>query len=652
MKFGPVPPKRVPKQDSAKVLLLAERWQRAQQAQASWAERARKAVDFFEGRQWTQDQLAEMKRMKRPALTFNIINRFVRLVLGYHAGNKSDITFKPGQDSQSSEATAEALSRVAKAIAEMSALEYVDVEVFADGLVTGRGYYDTRLDFDENDLGECMTRAADPFSTYPDPDCDTYDLNETAAYVSTARNVSLDEIELAFGLKVAQLLKPFITGQTPIAPISSLIIDEEITPVRNFSEVDSEKTPWWDQFYSLAGDFVDTRRKTIRLVEMQHKVAEPRNVIIDLETGDKKVLPLAWDAERIQKVLLHCELLNNPCVVQRRMVERIQWTTMAGDLLLYDAPSFYDGYTITGYFPYFRRGVTRGMVEDLIDPQMEKNKRRSAEVEIVSKSANGGWKVHKDAMTPKQKQDLRRFGSTPGTIVEWQGENEPEQIQPNAPPMAQRFLEQKAEDDVHIIAGLNESSFGDLDRVQSGRAIEARQRQAVLAIQSYMDNFRRSKELLGKRHLGIIQNHYTEQRLYRVIGEDGKFAQVAINQQMTDPASGITAILNDVTRGKYSVVIDEAPISATFLNAQFEEMMEILEKIGPAIGPMLPMLAPLIVGQSSLPRKDEWIAAIQQALGMAAQPAPPPGPGGPGQGQQAPAPQGGNVIPFNAATGG
>ena len=112
MRFGPVPPKKLPQQDPSKVLLLAERWQRSAWAQQRWAERAKQAVDFFEGRQWTEKQLADMKRQKRPAFKFNIIAPLVRLVLGYHRSNKTDITFLPDQDARSTEQLAEALTRI------------------------------------------------------------------------------------------------------------------------------------------------------------------------------------------------------------------------------------------------------------------------------------------------------------------------------------------------------------------------------------------------------------------------------------------------------------------------------------------------------------------------------------------------------------
>jgi hypothetical protein len=133
---------------------LAEKWQRAAYAQQRWAEPAKKAWDFFEGRQYTERQLEELRRQRRPAFKFNMIAPLVRLVLGYKRANKTDSTFLPGQDMRASEDLAEALTRIEKVISEQSRMPFVDTMVFLDGMVGGRGYYDTLLDFETNDLGE------------------------------------------------------------------------------------------------------------------------------------------------------------------------------------------------------------------------------------------------------------------------------------------------------------------------------------------------------------------------------------------------------------------------------------------------------------------------------------------------------------------
>lgn len=639
MKFGPVPPKKLPKQDNEKVLLLAERWQRASYAHQRWAESAKEAVDFLEGRQYTEAQIAAAKAAKRPLLKFNIIAPIVRLIIGYHRNNRTDVVFKPQDMRPDAEAIAEALTKLDREIADNCGLEYIDPEVFLDGIASGRGWFDTRLDFEHNDLGDAKTVSLSPFSVKVDPDADTYDLNESAAFMQIDRMVSMDEIEGAFGKQVADLVKPWTMGQTPLAPVSSIVLNDEAFPVRYFGQYEDADHHYWDHIHSLLGDHVDTHRKTIRLIETQHKVREPRNVVIDLETGDKKVLPEDWGQDKIQKILMHAEAVGNPCVVQRRTVERIQWTTMCADLILYDAPSMYNQYTMTGFFPYFNRGVTRGAVDDLIDAQKEKNKSRSNRVEIESKTANGGWMYREDSLDPVQEQNLKKFGSAPGVTVKWKGEVQPSQIQPSSPAMAYERLERQSDDDIRRISGVNESALGESDVAnQSGVAIQARQRQAVVSVQMYMDNFRRTKQLVGMRHLDIIQNHYTEPRIYRITGEDGKLGQLAINQVLMDPASGAKRILHDVTSGRYLATVDETPTSATFAAAQFEEMMQLLEKLGPALGPSLPMFADLIIGMSSMPRKPDWIERLQQ-LGVGAPPpvaAPPGQPVPPGGGQPVP----------------
>lgn len=643
MKYGPTPTDKLPEQDQTKVMILAERHQRASWAHNKWAESAKVCVDFFEGRQWTAKALADMAAQKRPALQFNVIAPLVRLILGYHANNKTDITFSPGSDARSSEEIAEILSRLEKNAAMSTGLKFVDGEVFLDGIVAGRGFYKTVLDFENNDLGEISTKAQDPFSTYIDPDADTYDLNESSAYIQTAKMVSIDEIEGTFGKKVAGLVRPFTQGHTPVAPVTSMMVGDEVSPVRTFGQRDETSNEWWDTFYGTMGDFVDTYRKTIKIIQSEHRVTEQRNVCIDLETGDKKVLPVDWNRDRIEKILYYGQSIGNPLIVERRQVTRLQCTTMVGDMLLHDAPSPYDTYSIAGYFPYFRRGMTRGAVEDLIDPQKEKNKRRSVEVEVTSKLSNGGWAYHESSLDPVQERKLKNFGASPGFMLKWKGEKEPHQMTPAAPAMAHERLEQKAQDDIRTISGINESALGELDRVQSGRAIEARQRQAVIAIQLYMDNFTRTKTILGGKHLELFQNHYTEKRMYRVLGEDGKFTQILINQMQMDPTSGIKRILNDITIGKYSAVVDEQPLSSTFANAQFEEMMTLLEKMGPAIGPALPAFADLIVDMSSLPRKTEWIERFKAMQGQMMQPPGAPGavpPGAPGAPPQLPPPAG------------
>lgn len=624
MKFGAVARNKLPQQNHELLSLFTERWQRSAWAQQRWAELAAMATDFMESRQYADDVRSAIRQGRRVALTLNKINPIVRLILGYQRNNKLDIKFQPGNDANASQSVADVLTALEKSAATQNLEDFVDAAVFLDGIVTGRGWYETTLSFEHNDLGELKRTSVDPFEVFPDPDTTTYDVNESAGYLNRARWISLDEVEHEFGRTAADLVKPFIYGDTPVGSITNAVIDDIIMPVRAMGMRDQGLTAWWDDFYVRMGDFADKYRKTIRCIQMEHYRSEVRNVLIDLETGDRKVLPRHFGRDKIDRMKLYAESVKNPIEILSRKV-RVPWiTTVIGDLIVHNAESPYDSYTLTGYFPYFRRGITRGVVEDLIDPQREVNKRRSVEIEMISRAANGGWMVPENSMRPVEEMKLRRHGSTPGVVLKYKvaaNGAKPEQITPQVSPANHERLEKNANDDLRQISGVNESALGEVPNSSaSGKALEARQRQAVISIQLYMDNQKYSKTLLGKKDINIFQTHYTEPRIFRAIGEDSKLAQHAINiretvEPMMPGQDPVTRIINDITVGKYAAVVDPVPLSATFQSAQFDEMMALLEKLAPALGGNIGAFADLIIQASSLSRKDDWTQRWQQVIG-------------------------------------
>jgi hypothetical protein len=151
------------------------------------------------------------------------------------------------------------------------------------------------------------------------------------------------------------------------------------------------------------------------------------------------------------------------------------------------------------------------------------------------------------------------------------------------------------------IAGINEAAMGQLDQTAiSGRALLARQRQAVIGKEGFMANFHRSKELCGRKLMELVQGHYTEERIIRVRGAGNDPVQKIINQRT---AAGI---VNDVTLGSYSLAIDETPLSKTFLEAQFEELMRMKET-------GMPIPDEFIIENSNLINKTGMVAKMKEA---------------------------------------
>lgn len=640
MLYGPIVARALPKQDISKIRLIAQRFDRASAAHEKWAIPAKECVDFFEGRQWTAQQIAELQAANRPHLVLNEIAPLIRLIIGYHRNNKTDSTYLPGNDEAASEDIADILTELFKSEAETIGLEYVNGEVFLDGILSGRAFWDTRMDFETNDLGSITSCAVDPFRVRLDPDATDYDINKHS-HITTTSFLSMQEIEDQYGKMAADHLSNLVDGRQTWShyPDFGVYPHEEIAPETGFSEDENfgEGTDrWFRDFFH--GEMLDPLEKRIRLIDHQYWVSYQGDVFIDLETGDRKPVPdlsetklilkkpSATERDRkelINKLVLFAESNGNPIGIERRLIKRVRWCVLAGDTLVHDEWSPYDRFTMQGYFPYFRRGKTRGPVHDLIDPQREVNKRHNAQIEAVSKTSNGGWKYEEGSLDPENEDNLHQFGAAPGVIIKHKkGTRGPERMDSAPAPQALKMLEDTAVDKIKAIAGINESALGSLDRVQSGAAIDARQRQAVIGLQMYNDNFKRSKELVAANFLYLFQTQYTEQRMFRIMGENGKMVQKIINLEQFDPATGglIKRFKNDITRGRYTIRISERPMSASFESAQFEEFGAMFEKLAPILGPNIVLLADMLVDMSSIPRKDEIKERINKVIAATAGP--------------------------------
>ncbi len=625
LRHRPLPP-----QDSGKLLLLAQRYQRAAAAHAVWAEKATECVNFREGKQYTPKQLADLRAAGRPALVYNEIAPLSRLVEGYFSENRLDTTYVPGQDMVSNENSAKALTFVRKQISQANHEPDIDADVFLDGLLTGRGFWDLRPSYKRNRLGEAKLDAKDPFRLCIDPEADRYE-PDTWGYTVYTPLMSLDEIQDTWGIDAANLVAPIALGQTPSLPIGMMPMETGPVPVRGFGQYDGDTVGWMDQYFSLLGDFVDPYRRSIRVLEFEYWVTVPGFEFVDLETGESKPVPEHWGPAKVQRVLTWANEIEGAHVeVVPAQIRKVRWTTIIGDLIVYDAWSSQPHLSTVGFFPYFRWGKTMGMVEDLIDPARETNKNRSNFADIIQRSANSGWKYADDTFTPQQERNLKKFGAMPGVNVPYRaGKQPPERIEPGVPPTGLDKLVLEGSQKLRDISSINASALGEIDRVQSGKAVLARQRQSVVGIQPYLANYARSKRIIGENVLDLIQNTYTERRVIRIIGENSKLVQTIINDEQADPTTSLKSVLNDVTRGHYEVVTDDQPLSATFADGQFQEMLGIIDRV--MASPVVAQFGDLIIENSSLPNKEEWkkrFQIIQAGMGINAGPTSPVPPQG------------------------
>ena len=139
-----------------------------------YVKKAAKCEDFFAGLQWDQNDLALLKAQRRPALTINKIISTISNVMGEQIFNRTDIAFRPRNEGATSE-VADALTKVFMQVADNNQLSWTRSDVFTDGVVTSRGFFDVRLNFTDSLRGEVRIEQLNPKNVLIDADADEYD---------------------------------------------------------------------------------------------------------------------------------------------------------------------------------------------------------------------------------------------------------------------------------------------------------------------------------------------------------------------------------------------------------------------------------------------------------------------------------------------
>ena len=318
---------------------------------------------------------------------------------------------------------------------------------------------------------------------------------------------------------------------------------------------------------------------------------------VDEDTGDLEPVPDGMPKAEAEKLVE-----GQSAYVMRKPVRRIRWSVSTPETLLHDEWSPYEHFTVVPFFPYFRRGKTLGLVDNLIKTQEMVNKTYSQMAHVVNTTANSGWLVEENALVNMEVEELEEYGALTGLVLEYKkGYAKPEKIGPNQIPQGLQNMATTGVNLIRMISGVTETFQGGQGSEVSGVAIQSRVHQSAVQLATPIDNLFRTRNMIAGRLLKLLQAFYTGGRTVRITAEntEGEPEDLAINQDTPE------GIMNDISVGKYDVVISDVPTQITFQNAQLKEAVE-LRKFGIEI-PDKEMIR-----LSTLARKEAIIAQMEQ----------------------------------------
>jgi hypothetical protein len=570
---------------------LAKRhWNRYQSAitngHADYQRQAKLCENFYlgAGRQWSDEDKKALDEMGRPYLEENIIFSTINTVIGYQTQSRMDIAYKPREvDDQD---ISDVLSKLSMFLTDQNKYPWKESQVFADGLIQQRGYFDIKMRFDDNIYGDIDIQVLDPLDVIPDPDSKSYDPDDWADVIVTSW-MTFDDIKETYGLSKWRKVVNSINKEPDFGT------DNLEQPRNKFGNTESYTAFYVD----------DSAVEHARIISRQYWKLDNREFYFDISTGDLYPVP-----EGITTKEKRLTAKKNKWDIIKRLTKRIRWTVSTKDVVLHDSWSPYDHFTVVPYFPYFRRGVTVGLVDNLIKTQEMLNKVYSQILHVVNTTANSGWKVEENTLVNMDIEDLENNGAQTGLVLEYKmGRNPPEKIEPNQIPTGLKDLVTSGVELIRLISGVSETFQGGKGPEVSGTAIQSRVHQAAVQLAAPIDNLFRTRNMIAERILKLIQSFYTQERTFVIVGSNDEGQNVnipvTINQETEDGSS----LINDVTVGKYDVVITDVPTQITFQNAQFAQAIE-LRKFGVQIPD------DEMVRMSTLSRKNEIAKKIEGGL--------------------------------------
>jgi len=562
-----------------------------QRGHEDYMRHARRMEDFYlgGGRQWRPEDREVREGEGRPCREVNTILPTVNAAAGYQIANRVDISFLP-KGGQADEESAKVMGKVVKHSLENTGFRYAETEVFLDGLIQQRGYLDIRMDYEDNVQGDIKIIALDPMDVLPDPDAKGYD-PDSWADVRVTRWLTAREIEGIYGKDAA---------------------DQVVAASNNYCTQDNFGTEAVDRtgFNDLPPSYAKTRgwygenlqRRRYRLIDQQsHEYAD--TLVAMFPGGDFRSVEgssreqLAW-------------LIDHGIPVLKRRIRRVRWEVAAPEVCFQSDLSPYAHFTVVPFFPYFRRGRTIGMVDNMVSPAEMLNKFVSQYEHVVNTSANSGWQGEANSLTNMTDDEFTERGAETGLVLlRKSGAQAFEKIQPNQVPTGINQMIDLSMNHLNVVSGVDPNGMQIDTNDMSGVALQSLEytQQKKLAI--VLDNLSRTRHMVADRVVGMVQKFMGQERVIHITDVDTfgveRRVPLAVNVMQDDGR-----VLNDLTVGKYDIAVAERPANVTFNNSEFEQLKAMRKDMGIAIPDAV------VVRASNLADKSEIAEALQAQTGQ------------------------------------
>ena len=141
----------------------------------------------------------------------------------------------------------------------------------------------------------------------------------------------------------------------------------------------------------------------------------------------------------------------------------------------------------------------------------------------------------------------------------------------------------QAADDIHATTNMYPPALGNAPQLLSEKSTASQAAMGDRGSYIYNDNLAKSIQYTGDILTDLIPKIYDTPRMVRILGLDGKSEIVGINQEdlddfnnpVMDEQTGEMVIVNDMSKGKYDVVVETGPAYNTMRQESAAQLIEL-----------------------------------------------------------------------------
>ncbi|WP_133719067.1 portal protein [Methylocaldum gracile] len=529
--------------------------------------RARADIRFSAGEQWDERVRNQRELDGRPCLTMDKMGQYLRQVENDARQNKPAIKVRP-VDSNADVKTAEMLDGLIRNIEDQSRADIAYITALGYAIRGGVGYFRIATDYmdDEGfDQDIFIRRVRDPLSVWFDPD-----------------------------------------AEEPEGSDAERCLISELMPIRTFERLypDASKL----DFESMGASWAT--KEHVRVAEYYYRTYSKKTLaridgvvqeIKSTEGVDRSLIRIVKVPEvKWCKVNGQEELEST--VFPSRYIPILR--VLGNEIMIDDKPRY------------------SGMIDSAADAMRMYNYMASAFVERVALAPLAPWIAEADQVAPfeaewrdanKRNVSVLRYKATTvnGNLIGAPQRNPQADI-----PAAFVTGLQLTEHDIQGALGMYNASLGEQSNEKSGKAILARQKESDTATYHYIDNLSRAIRHAGRIIVDLIPKIYDQQRIVRVLGEDGTANSAMIDPNAPQSYMEMQGFNGDIARiynpklGKYDVSVSVGPS----YNTKRVEAAEMMTAIVSAAPDLLKLGGDIMVRNMDWPGADELAKRLKKTL--------------------------------------